>query len=160
MSRRVKISSPPLSQLVVLFIAVPSISQGDEPFIQADIYNTLYEAHVQCDNDLDLSRSEFITEMFERYRGNRVSMELLRKLIAHFVQVAKPPIADKTKERELYISQILDAPKESFQEDVEQDEACKERHKKIREIDDFLKGKRQYVEVQECVLKVLQEAPQ
>jgi hypothetical protein len=155
MSRNVIIKLPTLSLLVLLLVAVPSNAQGNEPFIQADVYNALYEAHVQCDDNLDQSRSEFITDMFERYRGNRVSIELLRKLLGHNVQVAKQSIADKTKERELYVSEILDAPKESYEEGVDPAEASKERHEKIRQIDDFLKGKRQYVEVHECVLTVL-----
>ncbi len=155
MSRNARINSPALSLLFLLLVADPSNAQGNDPFIQADIYNALYEARVQCDDNLSLSRSEFITEMFERYRGNRVSMELLRKLIGHNVQVAQQSIADKTRERELYVSEILDGPKESSEEGVDSAAASKDRQEKIRQIDDFLKGKRQYVEVNECVLTVL-----
>ena len=152
MSWNTKISSPALSLLVLLLVAVPSNTQGNEPFIQADVYNALYEARVQCDDNLDQSRSEFITDMYERNRGNRISMELLRKLLAHKVQVAKQSLADKIQERELYVSEILQAPKESSDERVDPVEASKERHKKIRQIDDFIKRKRPYVEVHECVL--------
>ena len=155
MSRSAKINSPALWLLVLLLVAVPSNAQGNEPFIQADVYNELYEARVQCDDNLDQSRSEFITDMFERNRGNRVSIELLRQVLAHNVQVAKQSIADKMKERDLYVFEILQARKESSDERVDPAEASKERHKKIRQIDDFIKGKRHYVEVHECVLEVL-----
>ena len=155
MSRNAKIDSPALSLLVLLLVAVPSNVQGNEPFIQADVYNALYEARVQCDDNLDQSRSEFITDMFERNRDNRISIKLLRKLLAHNVQIAKQSKADKIQERELYVSEILQAPKESSGERVDIAVASEERHKKIRQIDDLIKGKRQYVEVHECVLAVL-----
>lgn len=82
-------------------------------------------------------------------------MELLGKLIAHRVKVAKQSIVDKMHERELYVAEVLQAPEESFDEHITSAEASKERHEKIRQIDDFLKEKRQYVEVQECVLAAL-----
>jgi hypothetical protein len=155
MSRNAKINSPALSLLVLSLVAVPSNAQGNEPFIQADVYNALYEAYVQCDDNLDQSRSEFITDKLERGRGDKISIELLRKLLAHNLQVAEQSLADKIQERELYVSEILQPPKESSDERVDPAEASKERHKKIRQIDDFIKGKRQYVEVHECVLAVL-----
>ena len=155
MSRYALTNSPALSLLVLLLVDVPSISQGNESFIQADVYNVLYEAYVQCDDNLDQSRSEFITDKLERGRGDGISIELLRKILAHNVQVAKQSIADKTQERERYVSEILNASKKSFEEGADPTEASKERHEKIRQIDDFLKGKRQYVEVRECVLTVL-----
>ena len=137
----------------------PSIAQGNEPFIQADVYNALFEAHVQCDDNLDQSRSEFIIDMFERNRGNSISMELLRKLLTHRVEVAKQSIVDKTQERELYVAEVLQAPKESSDEHIASGEASEERHEKIKQIDDFIRGKRPYVEVHECVLAVLWTAP-
>jgi len=133
----------------------PSIAQGNEPLIQADVYNTLYEAYVKCDDNLDQSRSEFITDKLERGRGNGISIELLRKLLTHNVQIANQSIADKMKERERYVSEILQGPKESSDERVDPTEASKERHKKISQIDDFIKRKRPYVEVHECILAVL-----
>ena len=154
MSRYALTNSPALSLLVLLLVDVPSISQGNESFIQADVYNALYEAYVQCDDNLDQSRSEFITDKLERGSGE-ISIELLRKILAHNVQVAKQSIADKTQERKRYVSEILNASKKSFEEGADPAEASKERHEKIRQIDDFLKGKRQYVEVRECVLTVL-----
>ena len=155
MSRNAKIDSPALFLLFLLFVAVPSNAQGNEPFIQADVYNALYEANVQCDDNLDLSRSEFITDEFDRNGGSRVSMELLTKLLTYNVQTVKQSITDKTQERELYISEMLRAPKVSREESVEEAEASKVRHEKVRQIDKFLKGKRQYVEFHECVLAVL-----
>jgi len=155
MSRNAKINSPVFSLLVVLVVAVPSNAPGNEPFIQADVYNALFEAHVQCDDNLDQSRSEFIIDMFERNRGNSISMELLRKLLTHRVKVAKQSIADKIQERELYVAEVLQAPNESSDERIASAEVSKERHEKIRQIDDFIKRKRPYVEVHECVLAVL-----
>ena len=155
MIRKAKIISSEFSPLVLLLVAVTSNSQADEPFIQADVYNVLYEAQVHCDDNLGQSRSEFIVEMFERYRGNRVSIELLRKLMGHNVQVAQQLIADKTRERELYVSEILDEPKESSEEGVDSAAASKDRHEIIRQIDDFLTEKWEYVKVRECVLTVL-----
>jgi len=152
-------NSPALSVLVLLFVAAPLNGQENKPFIQADVYNALYEARSHCDDSLDQSRSEFITEMFERYRGNSVSLELLKKLLTHNVQIENQSIADKIQERELYVSEILQAPRESSDERADSVSASNERHKKIRQIDDFLKGKRQYVEVHECILAVLWKAP-
>ena len=155
MNRNAKIDSPAISLLVLLLVAVPSNAQRNEPLIQADVYNALYEAYVQCDDNLDQSRSEFITDKLERDGGSGMSIELLRKLFTHNVQIANQSIADKIQERELYVSEMLRAPKVSSEESVEEAEASKERHEKIRQIDDFLKGKRQYVKVRECVLAAL-----
>ena len=105
MSRNANINSPTLLLLLHFFVAVASSAEGSGPFIQADVYNALYEANVQCDDNLDQSRSEFITDEFERNSGNRVSMELLTRLLAYNVQTAKQSITDKTQERELYISE-------------------------------------------------------
>ena len=80
---------------------------------------------------------------------------MLRKLLAHNVQTANQSIADKKKERELYVSEILGADKESVDQPVDSAEARKDGHKEIRQIDDFLKTKKVYVEVHECVLSVL-----
>jgi hypothetical protein len=143
----------------LLLAAVPSGSQGNEPFIQADVYNALFDAYVQCDDDLDLTRSEFITDELERNAGNTLSMELLTKLLAYNVETAKQAVSDKTQERELQISEMLRAPKVSSEESVEEAKASKERHEKIRQIDDFLKRERRYVEVRECVLTALNKTP-
>ena len=155
MSRYAKTNTPALSLLILLLVDVPSIAQGNEPLIQADVYNALYEAYGQCDGDLDQSRSEFITEKLERDGGSGMSIELLRKLFAHNVQTAIQSIADRKKEREIYVSEILGADKESVDQPVDPAEAPKDRHKEIRQIDDFLKAKKIYVEVHECVLSVL-----
>ncbi len=136
-----------------------SNSQENEPFVQADVYDALYEEQVQCDDDLDQSRSEFITDELERNAGNRLSMALLTKLLTHNVQTAKQSISDKTQERELYISEMLRAPKVSSEESAEEAKASKERHERIRQIDDFLKKERRYVEVHECVLAALEKTP-
>ena len=152
MSFNAKINSPALALLALLFVAALSISRGDEPFIQADVYNALYEAYVQCDDDLETSRSEFITDEFERNAGNKVSMELLTKALAYNMQSAKQSISDKAEERELHISEMLRTPKVSSEQSVEEAKASKERHERIRQIDDSLKRERRYVEVRECVL--------
>ena len=160
MSRNTKKTSHSSSLLALLLVAVTSDSQENEPFVQADVYDTLYEAQVQCDDSLDQSRSEFITEMFERYRRNSVSIELLRKLIRYNVQFAQRDIAEKTKERELYISELLDVPEESSAEGVDPAEASNDRYGNIRRTDEFLKEERRYVEVHECVLTVLEIVPE
>ncbi len=98
--------------------------------------------------------------MFERYRSNNVSIELLRKLIRYNVQLAQHDIADKTRERELYIAELLDVPEESSAEGVAPAEASNDRYGNIRRTDEFLKEKRRYVEVHECVLTVLDITPQ
>ena len=131
MRRNTKTNSYTLSLLALLLIAVTSNSQENEPFVQADVYDALYEAQVQCDDDLDQSRSEFITDELERNADNRVSMELLTKLLAYNVQTAKQSVSDKTQERELYVSEVLLAPKVSSDESVEEAKASKERHEKI-----------------------------
>jgi len=84
-----------------------------------------------------------------------ISMELLRKLLTHRVKIAEQSIAYKTRERELYAAEVQRAPKESSDERIASAEASKELHEKIRQIDDFIKGKRPYVEIHECVLAVL-----
>ncbi len=155
MSRYAKPNSLALSLLVLLLVDVPLIAQGNEPLIQADVYDALYKTYVQCDDNLDQLRSEFITDKLERDGGNGMSIELLRKLLTHNVQIAIQSIADKKKEREIYDSEILGAHEESVEQPVDSAEAPKDHHKKIRQIDDFKKGKRQYVEVHECVLAVL-----
>jgi len=157
MSLNTKTNLPALSLIALLLAASPSNSQGNEPFIQADVYDALYEAYAKCDDNLDLSRSEFITSEFERNAGNRQSMELLTKLIAYNVQTAKQSISDKTEEREHYISEMMRAPKVSSEQSAEEAKTSKERHEKVRQIDDFLKRERQYVEVRECVLVALEK---
>jgi hypothetical protein len=46
-----------------------SVALADEPFIQADVYNALYEVYSQCDDDFGQPRSEFITEKLEHGSG-------------------------------------------------------------------------------------------
>lgn len=139
MNPNVKTNLPALWLPVLLLAAVASHSQENEVFIQADVYNALYDAYVQCDDDLGLSRSEFITEEFERNAGNRLSIDLLTKLLAYIVRTAKQSISDKTQERELYVSEMLRAPKVSSEESAEEAKASRERHEKIRQIDKALK---------------------
>jgi hypothetical protein len=154
------IISRPLSLLGLLLAAAPSHSLADEPLNQADVYNTLYDAHVQCDEDLDQSRTEFITDELERNGANRLSMELLTTLLAYNLQSAMQSISDKTEERERYVAEMLRAPKMSVDESVEEAEASSDRHEKIRQIDAFLKRERRYVAVRECVLETLDKAPE
>ncbi len=152
-------NSPALSLLVLLFVAAPLNGQENKPFMQADVYNALFEARSHCDDSLDQSRSEFITEMFERYRGNSVSLELLKKLLTHNVQVAKQSIADKLQARELGMSETQPAPNRTSDDGVDPAGEYEERQEEIGQIDDFVRAKRQYVEVHECILAVLWKAP-
>jgi len=144
-----------LSLLTSLFVCAPSVLLGDEPPIQADVYDALFDAYVQCDDDLKQSRSEFITDMLERDSGNGMSMEMLRNLFTRNVQAAKQAIVDKAKERELYVSEMLRLPRVSSDESVEEANASAERHEKIRQIDYLVKREKRYIKVHECVLSVL-----
>lgn len=142
--------------LFVCFVAAPSNAPADEPFLQADVYDALYSAHVQCDDDLDLSRSEFITNEIERNGSNRLSKEMLAKLLAHNVETARKTIAEKTQERKLIVSEMLRAPTVSSEESIETRQASRERHERLRQIDELLKRHRRYVEVYDCVIGELQ----
>ena len=155
------VTNSPLASLpALLLVAVAANAKENEPFNQADVYNALYEAYAQCDEDLDQSRSEFIADELERNGANRLSMELLTMLLAYNVQSAKQSISDKTEERERYVAEMLRAPKMSVDESVEEAEASSDRHEKIRQIDAFLKRERRYVAVGECVLETLDKAPE
>ena len=145
---------PAMPLLILLLVSISSHAQEDEPFIQADVYNALYEAYVQCDADFGQSRSEFITEKLENDSG-QISIASLNKILNYNVEVANQAIAKKSTERELYVSEILEPHNESndLPESLAEDD--KEPHKEVREIDAFLKEQRQYVEVHECVLEAL-----
>ena len=80
---------------------------------------------------------------------------MLEKLIHYNVQLAQRDIADKTREREHYLSELFDVPEESSAEGVDPDAASNDRYGNIRRADEFLREKRRYVEVHECVLTVL-----
>jgi hypothetical protein len=156
MSRCARPNSSSLLLLAMIVVDVLANAQANEPLIQADVYNALYETYVQCDHNLDLSRSEFIADKLERSQGGGIMMELLRKLITHNVQLAKQSMADKMKERELLVGEILrGSPNESSDELVDPAEAPTDRHEEIRQIDDFLKTERQNIKIHECVLNVL-----
>lgn len=152
--------SPSVSLLGVLLATAHSGSLGSEPFNQGDVYSALYDAYVECDEDLDQSRSEFITDEFERNGGNRLSMPMLTKLLTYNVETAMQSISEKVQERELYVSEMLRAPKVSSEESDEEAEASRERHENIRQIDAFLKKERRYVEVRQCVLEALEKTPE
>ena len=145
---------PAMSLLILVLVTISSNAQEDEVFIQADVYNALYEAYVQCDDGFDQTRSEFITEKLEQGSGE-ISIATLRKILNYNVQVTSEAIAQKTRERELYVSEILGAHNKSTDQPVDPANEDKDPHKEAREIDDFLKEKRQYVEVHECVLEAL-----
>jgi hypothetical protein len=151
---------PLVSLPALLLVAVAANAKENEPFNQADVYNALYEAYAQCDEDLDQSRSEFIADEIERNGANRLSMELLTTLLAYNVRSAKQSISDKTEERERYVAEMLRAPKMSVDESGEEADASRKRHEKIRQIDAFLKRERRYVAVRECVLETLDKAPE
>ena len=142
------------SLLILLLNAIPYTAIGDEPAIQADIFNTLYEAYAQCDDEFDQSRSEFITDKLEHSSGE-ISIAMIRDILKHNVQIANQSIFQKAKERELYLSEILESNGESSDASVDLADEDKDPHAEIRKIDDFLKLKMRYVEVHECVLDVL-----
>ena len=101
MSRYAKPNSLTLSLLVLLLVDDPSIAQGNEPLIQADVYDALYKAYVQCDDNLDQSRSEFITDKLERDGGHGMSIEWLMPGLSqpNFAEASPPPLAPGMTER-------------------------------------------------------------
>jgi len=145
---------PAMMLLFLLLLNVSSDAQEDGLFIQADVYNALYEVYVQCDDDFGQSRSEFITEKLEHDSG-QVTIASLKKILNYNVEVARQAIAQKSKEREFYVSEIVGGRNESEDQPGDLAEIDKEPHKEVREIDAFLKEQRHYVKVHECVVEVL-----
>ena len=145
---------PAMTLSILLLLGVWSNAQEDELFIQADVYNALYEAHVQCDNDFGQSRSEFITEKLEHDSG-QITIPSLKKILNYNVEVANQAIAQRMEERESYVSEIIGAQDGSMDQAEDLAEEDKVPHNEVREIDAFLKEQRQYVKVHECVLEVL-----
>lgn len=127
---------------------------GDEQFIQADVYDALHQAYVECDSNFRQSRSEFITEKLEHDSG-QISIAALKKILRHNVEDANQEIEEKSAERESYVSEIIGPQDQSEDQSGDRPQEDKEIHKKVREIDAFLKEKRQYVEIHECVLQAL-----
>jgi len=64
------------------------------------------------------------------------------------------------KERELYVNETLSSDEESSGQRVDSPDVSKDRHRKIGQIDDYLKEKRLYVEIHECVLEALEKTPE
>ncbi len=145
---------PTMSLLILLLVNISSNAQEDEPFIQADVYNALYEAYVQCDNNFDQTRSEFITEKLEHDSG-QITIASLKKILNYNVEAANQAIAKRSTEREFYVSEIIGAHNESNDQPGDLTEEDKEPHKEVREIDAFLKEQRRYVEVHECLHETL-----
>lgn len=118
--------------------------------MQADVYNALYEAHVRCDDIFEQSRSEFIAEMFDRYRSNKVTVDLLKILITHSIQNAKTAISEFRQNPEATGSPVSMAPYGSI-------EVCGKREKASRLVttDDYLESKNRYVAIHECVIQEL-----
>jgi len=143
-----------MTLLVFLLVNVPSNAQEDGLFVQADVYKALYEAYVRCDDDFGQSRSEFITEKLERDSG-QITIVSLKKILNYNVEVANQAIAEKSAEREIYVSEIIGEHNESDVQSRDLTDDDKEPHKEVREIDGFLKEQRQYVKVHECVLEAL-----
>ena len=131
-----------------------SVALGNEPFIQADVYDSLYEAYVQCDDDFGQSRSEFITEKLAQGSG-QITIASLKKILRSNIEVANQAIAQQSAEREFYVSEILGDKTRPVDQPEEPAEDDNNPHMEVREIDAFLKEQRRYVEVHECVLKNL-----
>ena len=139
---------------ILLLVSVVSNSQNDQPFIQADVYNSLYDAYIQCDADFGQSRSEFIIERLENVHG-QITIASLRKILNHKVEIAKQAIATKTSERESYLSEIVGADSQSERQPVDPADDDEAPFTEVRKIDAFLKEQRQYVKIHECVLEAL-----
>ena len=126
-----------------------------EPQFQTDFYSELYEAHAQCDEDLDQTRSEFIVDMFERYRGNKVSKELMTKLLLHNIRIARMDLTETRKEREQNVSNLKDLETGSEHE-PDSNDRDRERQKRLKSLDERIVTKQRYIEFNLCVLSVLQ----
>ena len=140
---------------LVSVVAIPwSVALSDEPFIQADVYDVLYHAYVECDSEFPQSRSEFITEKLEHDAG-RISMASLVMILRYNIEVANQEIAAMRAERESRVSDSSGPKDQSANQAGEWSEEDKEAHKRVREIDALLREKRQYVELHECLLEAL-----
>lgn len=139
-----------------LAVAVTTEADQDEPQFQADVYNELYEAHVKCDENLDQSRSEFIVEMFDRHRGNRVSKELLIKLLRHNIRIAREELSERLEERERYVSERVNELENHLEHGADSNDRFRERQEQLKSLDDKISTKRRYVEINLCVLSFLQ----
>ena len=140
--------------LVVSAVSVIwSVALGDERFIQADVYDALYHAYVECDSDFRQSRSEFITEKLEHDAG-QITIASLNKILRYNIEVANKEIADKTAERESLVAEIIGPQYQSEGLAGYRSEQDKGTFQRVRDIDAFLKEKRQYVEVHVCILEV------
>lgn len=145
---------PAMSLLSLLLVNISSNAQEDELFIQADVYNALYEAYVQCDNNFDRSRSEFITEKLDHDSG-QITIASLKKILNYNVGVANQAIALKSAEREHSVSEITGAHNELRNQQGDLAAEIKQPDKEVSKIDAFLNEQRRYVEVHECVLETL-----
>jgi hypothetical protein len=156
-NRRVSLADKAIAFIMLGPVAsLFSVALGDEPFIQADVYNALYEAYVQCDDDFGQSRSEFITEKLE-YGSGQITIASLKKILSSNIEIANQAIAQESAEREFYVAEILGGKNKSVDQPEDPAEEDKKPHKEVREIDAFLRERRRYVEIHECVLETLQD---
>ena len=146
--------SDPAFGLTLILMAMPVIAQNNSSFIQADVYNALYEAHAHCDENLEQSRSEFITAMFERYRDNTVTMDLLKTLITHSQSIARRQIAEEEREHEILSSSRQAVPIDGYAnpDDVRK---LKEHQKALDALEESLDSRRKQAEVNDCVVETL-----
>ena len=146
--------SPRVFPAVSAIAVFCSSALGDDQLVQADVYDALYHAYVECDSDFRQSRSEFITEKLQHDAG-QISIADLEKILRYNIQVANQEIAEQSAERESLVAEIIGPQGQSESQTGDRSEHDKEIHQRFREIDDFLKKKRQYVDVHECVLEAL-----
>jgi len=136
--------------------AATTEDRKEEPEFQADVYNELYEAHVKCDEELEQSRSEFIVEMFERNRGERISRELLRKLLVHNIEVAREELDKARKDRDRFISERMTDLETVQDSESKSNDRFRKRQEQLRLLDEKISARKRYVEVNLCVLSFLQ----
>lgn len=139
---------PAVSVVAVFWSAAPA----DEQFIQADVYDALYQAYVECDSDFSQSRTEFISEKLEHDAG-QITIGSLDKILRYNIGVANKEIAEKSAERESLVAEIIGPRDPSEDRSEDRSDQDNETHQKVRDIDAFLKEQRQYVEVHECILE-------
>lgn len=128
--------------------SLPAEDSEARSFTQADVYNALFEARRHCDEGLKQSRTEFIAEMFDRHGGQTVTLNTLKKLLSHRVEIDRQAVAElQEKRRELLYAT------EPFESETTP------RKKAVSSIDAEILAKNHRIQVRECILKTLWREP-
>lgn len=139
---------------ILLLLSKYSSAQNDAQIVQADVYNALYEAYVECDPAFSQSRSEFIVEKLKSAKG-RFSIESLRAVLTHQLESAKEAVAEMSADREAYIAQSRRMDERTLSQSVDQTDGANSFRKEAKKLDALLEIRREYVKVHECILGTL-----